>query len=121
SLYNLRVKVGPGQRPNVCPRFLLLPGLAVRTVRSERIPDIDDSKDARRQRNLLAFQTTRVARAVPSLMMAIGNVQSVLEKSDGREKLVAVRGMAFHDAPFVLRERSGLDQNAVRNGYLADI
>ena len=69
------IKMRPGQRLNMGKYAILRPSRAVGTMRTKRVPDIDDRENVRGQRDFLAFQTTRVAGPVHSFVVAIGDFQ----------------------------------------------
>ena len=65
-----RLRMDVGERLLQAARRVIWPG------GGHRIINIDDSKDTGDKWNLLTFQTTRVAAAVPPFMVVVRNVQA---------------------------------------------
>src|SRR5882724_1950871 len=70
AAFNLFARVGHGQ------------GSAVGAVTDHGIERIRDGKDACPERNLLAFEAARVARAVKKLLVSEHNLGSIAQKRD---------------------------------------
>src|SRR5688500_19385780 len=74
--YNLRIKMSSAltlqELDDLCARH----GLSIGTVTYQSIPHIHDRKHPGGDRNFLPPQASRVARAIPLFMMAMGNLQS---------------------------------------------
>ena len=100
---------------------LLVPGLAVRPIGPEGIPDVDDGKHARRKWNGFAGQSPWVPLSVPPLVVAVRDVERRLEESDARDHLVRPYGVLAHELPLVLVQGSGLLEYRVRDADLADV
>src|SRR5713226_9761787 len=78
-----RIEVSPRQAPNVLAYFFLQPGCAIRTVRPQRIPDVDHRKNPRCQGYGFAAQAAWVARAIPLLVVTVRNFQCRAQVGDG--------------------------------------
>lgn len=65
-------------RSDILERLCLRPGLAVRPVGNEGIPNVCDGKNARCERYLLPSKTARVTGPVPFLMMTVGYVERLV-------------------------------------------
>src|SRR4051794_31634677 len=68
-----RIHVAAGEPTQLVERALDRPRGLVRPVGDQRVVDVADRADARDQRDLLAAQPQRVARAVPLLVMGAGD------------------------------------------------
>ena len=94
---------------------------AIEPVGPQCIPNINNRKNTRHKRDLLAFQAERVAGAVPLFMVGTGNVQSCAQVTDRGEHFVGKDGVFFHDNPFSVGQSFVFEQNLVRNTHLADV
>src|SRR6056297_3523198 len=97
------------------------PGILVDPLVGECIPDIHDGEKPGRQRNGLSAQPAGVAAAVPFLVVAPGYVYAGLEKRYLFEQATPDVRMRLHQMPFVGIELSRLDQDRIRDAYLADV
>jgi len=97
------------------------PGGPVGPVGAQRIVHVRHGEDARGQRDLLSLQATRVARAVPLLVVAVGDVQRGPQVEHRGQQVIRRRGVAAHDHPLLLRERPRLEQDGVGHAHLADV
>jgi hypothetical protein len=105
------VEVRACQRTKMLLSGVYRPGLAIRRVRSESIPDVDDREDPRRQWNRGGGETARIPAAVPSFVMAIGDIERRPESANRRQPLVRIHRMPAHDVPFRFIERPGFLQD----------
>jgi len=71
SLDHPWLKMGAGLLRQVLAHLLPWPGAPVRAIGTERVPHVNDGKDARRQRYGLTGQTARIAAAVTPPMVAL--------------------------------------------------
>lgn len=93
----------------------------VRSVRQERIPNINDGEDARGERDFIPFEAARVTGAVPAFVVTVGNIQRGAQVGDGIEHLPGIFGMFAHFFPLFVGQRSRFLQYAVRNAHFADV
>ncbi|HSB32715.1 MAG TPA: hypothetical protein VLD55_14025 [Candidatus Sulfobium mesophilum] len=68
-LYDTRIKTFSGVVFDVRNNSFLRPRFAVRRFRTQRIPLVDYGKESRGQRDLVSFQSRRIAASVPPLRM----------------------------------------------------
>src|SRR6266852_5288206 len=95
--------------------------LAVGPVRSKRVINVRDLKDARGERNLCALQPVRVPGAVLLLMVVTNDRQHITEGSEWGANFLANHGVTLHDLSFFRSQWSGFEQYVLRHGQLADI
>src|SRR5690242_15326368 len=93
----------------------------IRARGRERIIDVDDPHDLRRERDLVAAQAVRVARAVVAFVMPADDRLQIPRKFDGREQLQAPDRVHLHHLEFGVCERAGLVQDLVRDAYLPQV
>ena len=111
----------PALAADMFNHFHFRPRRAVRPVAAQRIPNVDNRKNARRQRNVGAFDPAWVARPIPLLVMTIRDVKRLPQISDRQQQFVGVNRMLPHYRPFLARQRARLEQDAVGDTHLADI
>ena len=80
---NLRVEMAASQRGQVPSHFRRRQGFPIRPVRDQGIPHVNDREHSCRHWYLITFKSARIAGAVPVLMMAVGDVERLVEKRDG--------------------------------------
>ena len=109
-------------------RLLMRHRRLVDALAGQGVVDIRDRDDSRGDRNAIAFQTIRIPLAIPSLMMARGNVGAHFKQAiraatteNGVERTVAQIRMSLDDLPFVVVEPAGFQQYRVRNADLSDV
>src|SRR5512132_2013753 len=100
---------------HICNCLFLEPRLAVGASTGHSIPYIRDGKDARCQWNGFSLQPARITCAVPSLMVAIRDLNRLAKIWDGRQPIVGKLRVHLHDFPLFFGERTWLEQNAIRN------
>src|SRR6516225_5831146 len=94
---------------------------AVRAVADHGIERIGDGEDARSERNLVSSQPARVAGAVVKLLVREHDFRGIAKKRDANQHVIAAFAMSAHDFLLVLVEGTGLSEDAVGNGHLADV
>src|SRR5512132_2481913 len=95
--------------------LFLGPCPTVGAVTCHRIPNVRDRKDARGQWNGFSLQPTRITCTVPSLMMAIRDLNGLAKIWNGRQPIIGKLRMHLHDFPLFFGEWTWLEQNAIRN------
>ena len=111
------------------PGFLLKLGddlrhrqrLAVGAVGGHRVQGVAGVDDARLDRNLLALEAVRVARAIPSLVLGPNDGAQRGEERHGGEDAFADHRVLAHDGKFLRRQRPGLLQDVAGDADLADV
>ncbi len=83
--------------------------------RGERVIDIGDAQDASRERDLLARESVRIARAVPALVVIADDRANVPGKVDVGDELESRLGMPLHELPFYRGELARIVQNLGRH------
>src|SRR5690625_4942859 len=83
---NCGLEVNTTLFPDIRQCSLFAPGSPVRPIVRKGIVNINNRKQARRQRNLLTCQTARVTSTVPLLMMRIRNVDVVKQKREENQE-----------------------------------
>ena len=95
---------------------------AVHAVARHRVQGVGNREDPRPGRNLLAYESVRVAVAVPALVVRAHDVHAgPLQQRDAREHLLAEDRVGLHQRALRLGERCGLLQHPVRDADLADV
>ncbi len=92
-----------------------------RSLRGQRVEVIDDRQDARANRNLVALEAGRIALAVPALVMAVDDRRDRIGKRHRRDNLGAHLRMHLHPLELFVGQRTGLRQDVLRHGELADV
>ena len=100
-IYNFRVEVPSALFTDIFERLLFCPSFAIGTVIGNGIPDICDCKYACRKRDLPAFQSARVACAVPFFVMAIWDIQRLPQVFDRLKHFMGKLRMPTHEDPFL--------------------
>src|SRR5690625_911342 len=118
---NCGLEVNTTLFPDIRQCSLFAPGSPVRPIVRKGIVNINNRKQARRQRNLLTCQTARVTSTVPLLMMRIRNVDRVTQKRDGSQEITSENSVPLHELPLGSIKLPGLKQNTVRNTHLPDV
>ena len=105
--------------------------LLVNPAGDQRIVDVGNRHQARRERDGVAGEALGIAAAVPTLMVAIGDLGGVLQEGcvgDAAERafglqdsVTPVFAMLLHQDPLVGRELARLEEDRVRRGHLAHI
>ncbi len=103
------------------PGFFLLPGFPVRAVGPEGIPGVYNGEHPRRERDLLPFESPWISSAIPSLVVAIGDRKRRPKRRNRGKPLVRIRRVAADNFHLVVRQRSGLMQDRIRDADLADV
>src|SRR5262245_34066478 len=94
---------------------------AVRSIGGERVVHVGDGYDARSHGNRVAGEPIGIAATVVPFVMVPDNDSALGEKLERRHDLGAGERVASHDAPLVVREGSGLAQDALGHRDLAEI
>ena len=106
---------------DVMQNVLGRPTLTIGPVGEKGIPHVDNGENARRERDLFAFETQRIAAAIPFFVMRVGNIECGPQVFDGRKQFERVNRMFFHYDPFRVGKRAGFEQNRVGDAHFADI
>src|SRR5215469_9909133 len=96
-------------------------GRTVRSIGGERVVHVRDGYDARTHGNGVADEPIGIAAAIMTLVMVADDESAVGEELERRHDLGAGERVASHDAPLVVREWSGLAQDALGHRDLAEI
>jgi hypothetical protein len=78
------VKIIAGLLTDVVQRTLPRPAFSVGTVRDQCVVNVCHGEDAGGQGNFLPLQAAGIARAVPFLVMTVGNIQGIPQVVDIR-------------------------------------
>src|SRR5690349_8287318 len=123
-----RVEVLAGLLEDPGQRLGVRPGLLVRPRRGQRVVDVRQRHDARRERDRVALQAGRVAAAVPLLVVAARDVAAADQEAlvgelahHALDRLRADLVVRAHDLPLLVREAPGLEQDRVGDADLADV
>src|SRR6267142_3464014 len=103
----------PGVRKRQC--------FAIRPVANHGVEGIGNREDARPERNIVTFQTPRVARAVKKFLVGQHDFGGIAQERDADQHVVADFAVLAHDFFFVFGEWAGFAQDAIGNGHFADI
>src|ERR1700674_5859768 len=95
--------------------------LAVGSVRSKRVINVGDLKDARCERNLCALQPVRVSGAVLLFMMVTNDRQHMAEGSEWGANSLTYHGVSLHDFSLFWSQRSRFEKDVLRHGQFADV
>ena len=88
------------------------------SVGRQHVVDVGDAHDAGGERNPLAGESVRIARAVPALVMAFHDRAYVPRKVDGSQHLRAGTRVPPNERPFFLRQPARLVQQLRRDDSL---
>ncbi len=102
-------------------RALVAERLVIRPLGRHRVVVVDDRQDARADRNVVARQPLRIALAVPPLVMAEDQRRHRIRERHGGDDLRADLRMDADLLELFLRQRSGLRQDVLGHGELADV
>lgn len=97
------------------------PGFAVRPVRSERIPYVDDREYPSGEGYFIAFQSLRITGAVPFFMVAIRDIERRAEEADRGEHPNGEEGVLSHLVPLRFGECSWLEKNTVWDSHFTNV
>ena len=114
-VHHRRVVPSAGKLLDLDERLIQPARRPIGTVGHHRLVRDRDAEDARRERNRLARQPVRVARAVPMLIGVADDRHDAAQEADRFENARAQDGMLLHDLFLVGRERAGLRQD--RGGH----
>src|SRR5467141_3693037 len=89
--------------------------LAVGPVRSKRVINVRDLKDARGERNLCALQPVRVPGAVLLFMVVTNDRQHLSEGSEWGANSLAYHRVPLHDFSLFRSQWSGFEQDVLRH------
>src|SRR5579872_5757112 len=93
----------------------------IRSRRCERIVNIGHLQNTRQQWYLFTFQSVRVARAVPPLVMAADDGKNRRQSFHGPADFLAADGMHAHHLPLFSAQETFIEENRVRNSDLANV
>ena len=117
----VKVHLDPGM--DVAQDFLHRPGLLVRSAHAQGIEHIGQRHDAGGLGDLLPAQATRVAAAVPFLVVPQRDLGGELEHRGLAlaQDVIANLRMGAHDFPFGLIQQPRFAQNRLRHAQLAGV
>src|SRR5882762_9554906 len=95
--------------------------LAIGPVRSERVVDVGDLKDARGEWNLFALQAVRVPGAVLLFVVVANDRQHIAKGSKWGANSFTYDRVLLHDFSFFRSQRSRFEQDVLRHGQLTYI
>lgn len=95
--------------------------LVVRSLRHERIEVIDDREDAGTDRYLLALQTSRIARAVPPLVVVADERRDWVGEGHHLDDVGAHLRMGLDSLELLTGEAPRFRQDVLGNGDVADV
>src|ERR1700690_1295529 len=121
DLNDLGIKLAAGPGLDLLASFAEGSGGTIRAVGDDGIEGIGDGEDACAERNFVALETAGIAAAIEVFLVGINDVASFDEERNFPEHLVAVIAVLAHDLFFFLVQLSGFEQNAIRNGDLANV
>ena len=103
--------------------FLHRPGRAIWALVRQRIEKVRDRDDARLDRNPLARMPVGISGAIPPLVMTARNALRHLDQRgmSACQHRRSYRRVRLHDAAFLVREGSGLEQDRIRNSDLSNV
>ena len=116
-----RVELRPGAAVDLLARGREGGGRPVRAVGGQRVERVGDREHARGERDRVAREAVRVARAVPALVVVADDELALAEEVDVAQDLRADHGVAAHQRVLLLGQRAGLEQDRVGHGDLADV
>ncbi len=93
----------------------------VRTRRAERIIDIDDLQNSRKQRNLLAHQSVWISASVPVFMMMSNDRQHESQRTQRLTNGFTDSRMLLHDLPIIGRKVHTLFQDLIGNSDFSEV
>ena len=108
-------------RRDLCDSFIDGAACAVRTIVGDRVEGIGDSDDRRRLWYRRAGDATRVAAAVPVLVVVECDAGRKLEAGVTFEEVRASDGVLLHDLPLARFQLRGAGENGIRHANLADV
>ena len=120
-LHNLRIELRAGAALDLGGSLVVADRPAVAAVVGEGVEGVDHGEDAGAQVDVFTAQALRIAAAVIALLVVQHNGTGFLEKGDAGQHLITEFGMAPHNGPFLLGQRTGLAQDGVGHADLADI
>src|SRR2546428_255435 len=97
------------------------PRVLVWTFRGERVEDVGDRDDSRRERDLLALLAVGIAPPIPALVMLARDRPRRLEEPRLAEHLLAIDAVLLDDAELLIREVMLALKDVVRRVDLADV
>src|SRR2546427_1955454 len=93
----------------------------VRTIADHRIPRVRDRNDPRAERYRRAAKTVRVAGSIDALVVVANDRKVVSDAPQRKADPFAFGGMLTHPRELLLVQRSGLEEDRVGDGDLAEI
>src|SRR5581483_6722242 len=117
---DVRVELRPCVRAKLRERGLRRLRLPVRAVGGDRLERVRDEDDARAERDLLARETERVARAVEMLVVVEDPPVDRLDAETVEERVPEL-GVALDDRELLVRQLAGRAQDRVREADLAEV
>src|SRR5438128_5126297 len=94
---------------------------AIRAIRHNGIQSVGHGKHSGAKRNLIAFQSARVACAIKAFLMGVYNVASFLQEGNLLEHLVAAIAVLSHDSYFFGIQSARLAQDGIGNSHLSNV
>ena len=118
---DLWIKLASGAAQNLLCGLLVASRLAVDSFVGHRVKRVYDRENARENRNLFLLQPTRIALAVPALMVRKDvfrnrrKIDVVLRDAETNLRMLA------HLEPFRFRQRAGFLQDRIIDSDFADV
>src|SRR5713101_8576056 len=119
--HHRRIEVGAGAALDLRARCRNRNGARVRAIVRHGIERIGHREDPSAQGDVLAPQPFGVAGPIPPLVVVVDDGNGPAQEWHVLDEAPADFRMRAHDLPFVGRQRPRLEENAVRNGDLADV
>lgn len=118
---DLRVELPPRVPDELAPGGAEVPRRAVGAVRSHGVERVGYGEDPGLERDGLALQALRVARAVVFFVMVEDDVPDLADELDVTDETETEGGVPADDLPFLGRQRTGLLQDGIGDGHLARV
>ena len=122
-IHHVRVELDGAQPPDLGQRFRPGPGRLVRARMAERVEDVRERNDPRRERNLVAGEAVRIAGAVPPLVVEgrdlLGRLEDV-RPTPGEDRAPDL-GMGLDDVELLATQWAGLEQDRIGDADFPDV
>jgi len=120
-LDHVGVELGAGAGAQLAQRRVRGHPPPVRAIGSHRVERVAHEDDARAERDLRSGQAVRVAAAVVALVARAHEPGDRHQRRCDAEDPLADDGVAAHERPLLVVQRTGLGEDAVRDRHLADV
>src|SRR5579871_2711811 len=94
---------------------------SVGAIADHRVERVHDCEDPRLVRNVLTRETVRITEPIPALVMGADSDATSRERRNLIEYALPRSAMLAYHFPLIRRERSGLEENAIRRCNLSDV